>query len=142
MASPAPPFRPSQTALAVSAVSPRRSFAYPGWESALPRDHDFTGESGTIYRYQAHEDDRTPSPAGGNFLYVKMSGGEPEVVYAGQTESLYRGLHEGWAEARERHGASAILVRLNVTGDIRRAEQADLVAHYRPVMNSEGVASA
>jgi hypothetical protein len=110
-----------------------------GWESALPRDLDFTGESGTVYRYQVHQDDRTASPAGGNFLYVKMEDATIFVIFAGETESLYKGLREQWSVAREQHGANAILMRLNVTGDVRRAEQADLVAKYRPVMNADNV---
>lgn len=101
----------------------------------MPRELDFTGESGTLYRYHVHEDDRAPSPAGGNYLYVKMSGADAQVIYAGETESLYRGLRSDWSEARE-HGATDIFLRLNVTGDVRRAEKADLVAHYKPVMNT------
>jgi hypothetical protein len=107
----------------------------------MPRDFDFPGESGTLYRYQLHEDDRPPSPAGGNYLYVKMDKGQPVVVYAGETESLYRGWSEGWADARANHGATAIYLRLNITGHVRRAERDDIVARHAPVMNRTEVSS-
>lgn len=102
----------------------------------MAREFDFTGESGTVYRYFAQDDERPPSPAGGNYLYVKTGEAGPEVVYAGETESLYRGLRDAWGEAREQYGATGIYTRLNITGHVRRAEQADIVAHYRPVMNA------
>jgi hypothetical protein len=101
----------------------------------MPRDLDFTGLSGTLYRYQLHEDDRPPSPAGGNYLYVKTEKGKPVVLYAGETESLYRGWNDRWSEARQEHGASQVYMRLNITGHVRRAERDDLAGHYQPVMN-------
>lgn len=102
----------------------------------MPRDLDFAGESGNLYRYQLHTDDRPTSPAGGNYLYVREdASGALTVVYAGETESLYRGWDQGWAEARKTHKANAVYVRLNVTGHVRRAEQADIIGRHKPVMN-------
>lgn len=101
----------------------------------MARQYDFTGQSGTQYRYKSLEDLRPVSPGGANYLYVKWEGDIAKVIYAGETDSLHRAVFESWDEAKSEHGATEILARLNITGAVRRAEQADIVGKHRPAMN-------
>ncbi len=98
---------------------------------------DFQGQSGQQYRYLSLEEAGPLSPSGANYLFVKAKPGELTVVYAGETECLHRGVHDGWEKARKAHGANTIFVRLNVTRSVRRAELDDLVAQHQPPMNGE-----
>jgi len=98
---------------------------------------DFQGQSGQSYRYLPLEVAGPLSPTGANYLFVKAKPGEQQIVYAGETECLHRGVHEGWDKARKTHGANTIYVRLNVTRSVRRAELEDIVAQYQPPMNLE-----
>jgi hypothetical protein len=99
----------------------------------MARTFDFAGASGQTYRYTLLEG-QTIWPSGGNYLYVKTTKQGPRVIFADQTESLFRGLRDRWEEARG-HGATDIFLRLNVTGTVRRAELDDIIAHYQPPMN-------
>lgn len=102
-----------------------------------PRQFDFPGQSGQTYRYRALEDARPLSPGGGNFLYVRLGDdGSLTVVHAGETDSLQRGVLDRWAEAQSDHGASDIYVRLNFSGEVRRAEVADIADRHAPPMNA------
>lgn len=101
----------------------------------MARQYDFAGQSGTQYRYKSLEDLRPVSPGGANYLYVKWEGDIARVIYAGETDSLHRAVFESWDEARSEHGATEILARLNITGAVRRAEQADIIGKHRPAMN-------
>jgi len=101
----------------------------------LTRQFDFTGQSGTQYRYKTLEELRPISPGGANYLYVKWDGDTATLIYAGETDSLHRAVFDNWDEARIEHGAGEILARLNITGAVRRAEQADLIGKHRPPMN-------
>jgi hypothetical protein len=103
----------------------------------MARQFDFTGQSGTAYRYTRLEDGQLMWPSGGNFLYVRQGDEGPQVVYAGETESLFRGYHDKWDRARAAHGATDIYLRLNISGSVRRAEQEDIVARHQPAMNVE-----
>ncbi|WP_269716605.1 hypothetical protein [Caulobacter sp. NIBR2454] len=99
-----------------------------------PRQLDFTGKSGTVYRYMPLEDDRV-SPMGGNYLYVRLAGPSATVVYAGETENLYKGHKDRWEEAKAAFGATHVFTRLNVAGAVRRAEKSDMVEQHVPPMN-------
>lgn len=101
----------------------------------MPRQFDFAGQSGQLYRYKSLEELRPISPGGANFLYVKWEGDVARVIFAGETDSLHRAVFETWEEAKAEHGAGEILARLNITGAVRRAEQADLVGKHKPPMN-------
>ncbi|MBP7704888.1 MAG: hypothetical protein KA105_06340 [Caulobacter sp.] len=101
----------------------------------MARQYDFTGQSGTQYRYKSLEDLRPVSPGGANYLYVKWQGDIATIIYCGETDSLHRAVFESWEEAKAAHGATEILARLNITGAVRRAEQADLIGKHRPAMN-------
>jgi hypothetical protein len=105
----------------------------------LTRQYDFTGQSGTQYRYRALEDLKPVSPGGANYLYVKWEKDVARIIYVGETDSLHRAVFETWDEARRTHKADEILARLNITGSVRRFEQADLVEKHNPPMNETAV---
>lgn len=109
----------------------------PGWESALTRQIDFIGKSGTVYRYTALEESRPLPPAGANVLIAKVEPeGLPAVLYVGETDNLAAGAwREPLNQARERHGDILILMRLNVRSAIRLSEQDDMIEQYDPPMN-------
>jgi hypothetical protein len=100
---------------------------------------DFAGQSGQGYRYLPLDGPGPGpiSPTGANFLFVKVKGAEQTIVYAGETECLHKGVHQGWDKAKKTHGANAIFVRLNVTRAIRQAELDDIVALHQPPMNDD-----
>lgn len=102
----------------------------------MARTFDFTGKSGQRYRYTLL-DGQTIWPSGGNYLYVKQAKTGPKVLFAGETESLFRGYRSRWDEAHDQHGATDIYLRLNITGAVRRAEMEDIIAEHRPPMNPE-----
>ena len=102
----------------------------------MARTFDIAGKSGATYRYTALEG-QPIWPSGGNFLYVRMTKTGPKVIYAGETESLFRGYAAHWDEAKVNHGATAIFLRLNVAGAVRRAERDDIASGHRPPMNPE-----
>jgi hypothetical protein len=101
----------------------------------LTRQFDITGQSGAQYRYKALEELKPVSPGGANYLFVSWSGDTAKIIHAGETDSLHRAVFDTWDEARVDHGATEIIARLNITGAVRRAEQADIVARHRPPMN-------
>ena len=102
----------------------------------MARTFDIAGKSGQSYRYTVSEG-QPIWPSGGNFLYVKMTKTGPRVIFAGETESLFRGYLSQWDEARTEHGATDIFLRLNVAGAVRRAERDDVAAKHRPPMNKD-----
>ena len=101
----------------------------------MTRQFDITGQSGAQYRYKALEELKPVSPGGANYLFVSWSGDTATIIHAGETDSLHRAVFDTWDEARVDHGATEIIARLNITGAVRRAEQADIVARHRPPMN-------
>lgn len=101
----------------------------------MTRQFDITGQSGAQYRYKALEELKPVSPGGANYLFVSWSGDTAKIIHAGETDSLHRAVFDTWDEARVDHGATEIIARLNITGAVRRAEQADIVAKHRPPMN-------
>lgn len=108
----------------------------------MTRQLDFPGQSGATYRYRPIEDLKPTSPGGANYLFVRWDdAGAPHVIYAGETDSLHRVSFDSWGEAQSAHGATDIYARLNITGAVRRAEQADIVEKYNPPMNPRAVAA-
>lgn len=97
---------------------------------------DFTGASGSTYRYFAEERGRL-SPSGGNFIYARETPEGLSVIYVGEAENLLVMAHDRWAEAQARFGATHAFIRLNVTAAIRRRERQDLIDAYDPPMNAE-----
>ncbi|MES2034484.1 MAG: hypothetical protein V4466_09930 [Pseudomonadota bacterium] len=101
----------------------------------MTRQLDFPGQSGATYRYRPVEELKPVSPGGANYLFVRWEGDVAHVIYAGETDSLHRVAFDNWDQARSLHKASHVYARLNITGAVRRAEQADIVAQYKPPMN-------
>lgn len=104
----------------------------------MARTFDITGKSGQSYRYTLSEG-QPIWPSGGNFLYVKTTKAGLKVIFAGETESLFRGFQARWDEARAQHGATDILLRLNISGAVRRAERDDIALKHRAPMNPDVV---
>ena len=100
----------------------------------MARTFDFAGASGKTYRYTLLEG-QTIWPSGGNYLYVKTTKQGPKVIFADETESLFRGYASRLDEAKAQHGATDVFLRLNITGAVRRAERDDIAANYQPPMN-------
>lgn len=96
---------------------------------------DCLGASGASYRFFLVKDERPQSMAGGGFIYVKLDGSEATVLYASETDNLFMGAVERWAEAMAAHGATHLYTRLNVSGRVRRDELKDMLRGLRPVMN-------
>jgi hypothetical protein len=114
-----------------------------GWESALTRQIDFTGKSGTVYRYTALDEGRALPPAGANYLIVEDAQGETRILFAGETDNLSRSDWRGpLAQARARHEGAEVLTRLNVRGAVRQAERDDLIEAHLPAMNDRPVRPA
>src|SRR5215217_1404152 len=91
----------------------------------MTRQLDFPGQSGATYRYRPIEELKPTSPGGANYLFVRWDeAGVAHVIFAGETDSLHRVNFDTWGEAQEAHGATDIYARLNITGAVRRAEEA------------------
>ncbi|MDX9998832.1 MAG: hypothetical protein WCY15_14450 [Phenylobacterium sp.] len=102
----------------------------------MPRQIDFAGQSGTVYRYTVLEEERMLPPAGANFVIARIEDRKAEVLFAGETDNLSAGAWRApFEEARKAHGATDVLMRLNVRSSIRLQELEDLVAAHRPPMN-------
>lgn len=102
----------------------------------MTRQIDFTGKSGTVYRYSGLDESRTSPPAGANYLIVEQTASGTSILFAGETDNLSRSDWRGpLAEARGRHERAEVLTRLNVRSAVRQAEQADLIEAYSPPMN-------
>jgi hypothetical protein len=102
----------------------------------LPRQLDFAGKSGTVYRYTFLDDDKVLPPAGANFVIAKLSDKGAKIVFAGETDNLSGGdWRRKFEEGRKRFGATDVLMRLNVRASIRQQERDDLVDGHSPPMN-------
>lgn len=96
---------------------------------------DCAGASGANYRFFTVKDGRPQSMAGGGYVYVKLDGVTPTILFAGETDNLFMGAVDRWSEAVDKHGATHLYTRLNVSGQTRRDELKDILRAHRPVMN-------
>ena len=96
---------------------------------------DLTGGSGRHYRYMACKGQ--PSPMGGNFALVReQPEGGWELVFIGETESLFTGVAEKRAEVARTVGEPLHLyTRLNIAKAVRSEERADIIVAYAPRLN-------
>jgi hypothetical protein len=99
---------------------------------------DLRGASGALYRYRLDDPMRPANAAGGNFVYVRQTRTETEVLFAGETDSLARADLERWRKAVTEHGATHLFSRLNVSLAARSDELEDLIGALKPVMNEDG----
>jgi hypothetical protein len=100
-----------------------------------------TGASGIEYFYTPYlfvEAGWHPDPA--NYAFAHMDeAGVWHLVYVGETANLLSRMrtHAQW-QAAQRLGSTHVLVNLNGDGvRIRRVQERDLVARYRPVLNTQ-----
>ncbi len=96
-----------------------------------------TGQSGARYQY-AEMDLRKQFYLGipGNYVLAKRDkSGNATLICAGEHSDLYRLPDPILARALHEHGASLVLVRENRDAEARKAEVADIVAAYDPVLN-------
>jgi hypothetical protein len=100
-----------------------------------------TGASGIDYFYTPYlfsEARWHPDPANYVFGYPDESG-IWHLVYIGETANLLGRMrtHAQW-QAAQRLGCNHVLVNLNPDGvRVRRVQERDLVARYRPVLNAQ-----
>ena len=98
----------------------------------------FAGRSGAEYSYSPLSPQERLRPVAGNYVVARLDGRDAVVVAAGETDNLSRMTWDGLLErARMLHGATDVLVRLNVRSAIRREELEDLVAAHQPPMSLE-----
>jgi hypothetical protein len=100
-----------------------------------------TGASGIEYFYTPYlftEARWQPDPANYAFGHPD-EGGTWHIVYIGETANLLSRMrtHLQW-QAAQRLGCMHVLVNLNPDGlQVRRVQERDLIAHYRPVLNTQ-----
>ena len=98
----------------------------------------FAGRNGAEYSYSPLTPQERLRPIAGNYVIARLDGPRPSIVAAGETDNLSRMDWRGLLErAKMLHGATDILVRLNVRSAIRREELEDLVAVHQPPMSLE-----
>jgi len=107
----------------------------------LTRQIEFTGKSGSIYRYTTLEEDRFLPPAGANYVIARLTSNGASIIFAGETDNLAA---RTWSSeldaARGKYSDAEILTRLNVRSAVRVAEQEDLVEEHHPAMNQKSAA--
>lgn len=110
---------------------------FHGWERAvLARQIDFAGKSGSVYRYNALEEDRFLPPVGANYVIAQITPRGANLLYAGETESLAaRDWQAALAHAQGQFEHAEVLTRLNVRSAIRKAEREDLIEEHAPPLN-------
>jgi hypothetical protein len=96
---------------------------------------DVRGVSETVYRFSLFKEGRPLSPMGGNFLFVRETGGKNEILYAGEVQNLLKDAHSRWAEGSETFGATHLYTRLNISERVRQLEHEDIVEALSPPMN-------
>jgi hypothetical protein len=94
----------------------------------MTRHLDVAGKSGLVYRYRPLADDMPVTLAGANYLILEGQGDAVTIARVGESDCLYRDVDEVREQAGRRRGRVSLFVRLNVSGEARRQEQADILA--------------
>lgn len=98
----------------------------------------FAGRSGAEYSYLPLTQQERRSRGAGNYLVVRLDEDGPKIIAAGETDNLSRTPWDSLLErGRMLHGATDVLVRLNVLSAIREEELGDLIAAHQPPMSLE-----
>ena len=97
------------------------------------------GQSGTTYEYTVYTLDTNWNDTPGNYIFAKRNAqGAWVAIYIGETESLKNRLttsHEKWACA-VRNGVTHMHAHVSSSvASVRRAEESDLIARYKPICN-------
>lgn len=100
---------------------------------------EWRGASGATYEYTVFPLNTDWNDVAGNYIFAKIVDGRWHAIYIGETSSLKdRPLgpgHDDW-ECGQRNGMTHIHARTNTGGQVvRRSEEADLIANYRPPCN-------
>jgi hypothetical protein len=100
----------------------------------------FSGVSGQPYQY-AQIDTNNPSPLilmAGNFIFAKDKGDDMDIIYIGESESIYEVLTATrlWHTAQSAFGADLLFGHPGIDPAARDAEKRDLVDQWRPPMNA------
>lgn len=104
----------------------------------MNRRYVFAGRSGAEYSYLPLTPQERQSRGAGNYVVVRLDGASAQIIAAGETDNLSRTPWDSLLErARALHGATDVLVRLNVRSAIRQEELEDLLAAHRPPMSLE-----
>ncbi len=94
----------------------------------MTRHLDIAGKSGVLYRYRPLSEDMPVTLAGANYLVLEGQGEAATIARVGESDCLYRDVDELRELAGRRRGRVSFFVRLNVSGEARRQEQADILA--------------
>jgi hypothetical protein len=94
----------------------------------MTRHLDVAGKSGALYRYRPLDDDMPVTLAGANYLVLEGLGEARKIARVGESDCLYRDVEELRDTAIRKRGQAVLFVRLNVSGETRRQEQADILA--------------
>ncbi|MDQ0463010.1 hypothetical protein QO010_000758 [Caulobacter ginsengisoli] len=94
----------------------------------MTRHLDVAGKSGVVYRYRPLSEDMPVTLAGANYLILEGQGENVTIARVGESDCLYRDVDEVREQAGRRRGRVSLFVRLNVSGEARRQEQADILA--------------
>jgi hypothetical protein len=99
---------------------------------------DWTGNSGTAYRYWFVTDTSTLVAKGGNYAFVKrLPNANFLPLYFGQADNLWARIpnHERWDEAK-RMGATHVMGHTTPAGETARlSEERDLIQRWDPPLN-------
>ncbi len=99
-------------------------------------DHiDVRGGSGKLYRFRLAENGKPGSAMSGTFAYVRGDPDEHELLFVGETDNLMNGAQERWMEAVDKHRATHLYIRLNISAATRNEELEDILSANAPVMN-------
>ena len=98
---------------------------------------EWTGKSGTKYKYWIYDIKTTFTEGPGNYMFAKKSPEGHYPIYIGETNDLSTRLpsHEK-RESAISNGATHVHIHGNTNGQqARRVEEADLVDRWHPVCN-------
>ena len=94
---------------------------------------DLEGASGALYRFYGVDEPRHLPGSSGNFVCVRQEGREVCVVASGSAADL-RHASEFWETAITQHFADRLLIRLNISRNVREREHEDLIRRHHPAM--------
>lgn len=99
-------------------------------------DHiDLRGGSGKLYRYRLTSQSRPNSAMSGTYVYVRDEGEGSELLFIGDADNLMIDARSRWDEAVNKHKATHLYIRLNISASTRKAEIEDILEDQKPVMN-------
>lgn len=104
---------------------------------------ELVGQSGARYRYSETDYQREfYVGAPGNFVVLRARTDGTDVIYAGTHHDLFRLPETILARAIQDHQSTHVMVRINLDVSERNAEQQDIIAAYKPIMNRASGGSA